>query len=69
MILILHIGVFYGVFVANIFKMAAQDSILDSTLTLAGALGAMFNGTSRIIWATLQDYWGFKKTYFILLMI
>ena len=63
-----YAGVFYGVYIAAVYKTIATG-IKDSKLTLAGALGAVCNGCSRIFWATLQDKIGFKAVYLILLSI
>lgn len=62
-------GMFFGLFMASVYKEVALNSLSDHTLTLAGALGSVCNGSSRIIWATLQDKYGFRKMYFILLCI
>lgn len=64
-------GVFFGVYVAAIYKDVAlkKGSIQDSSLTVAGALGSFMNGSSRIMWASLQDYFGFRAIYMILLII
>ena len=55
---------------ASVFKIFGESKNIDDyTLTLAGSLGAIFNGASRIFWATLQDKIGFKKVYFIVCLI
>lgn len=46
-------GMFFGLFMASVYKEVALNILSDKTLTLAGALGSVCNGSSRIIWATL----------------
>lgn len=62
-------GVFYGTFMASVYKAVNIDNLRDGTLTTAGALGAVCNGASRVFWATLQDKHGFKRVYFVLLVL
>jgi hypothetical protein len=62
-----YMGTFIGLYVASTYKVIS--SLDDSTLTITGALGSIFNGSSRIFWSTLQDKFGFKKVYFCLLCI
>lgn len=52
--LMLFNGVFFGVYVASVYKDVAlkKGSIEDADLTIAGALGSFMNGSSRIIWAS-----------------
>ena len=69
MFAILYFGLFYGVYMASVYKTTAQDTLDDHTLTLAGALGSVCNGSSRIMWASIQDKFGFKRVYFCLLLI
>jgi hypothetical protein len=38
-------------------------------LTLGGAIGSVCNGSSRILWATIQDYLGFNTVYFMIMLI
>jgi len=66
---LLFFGIFYGIYVASVYKVSAQDVLEDHTLTLAGALGSICNGGSRIMWATIQDKYGFKRVYLVLLLI
>lgn len=54
---------------ASVYKEVALNILSDDTLTIAGAIGSVCNGSSRIIWATLQDKYGFRKMYFILLCL
>jgi MFS transporter, OFA family, oxalate/formate antiporter len=65
----IYTGLFYGIYVASVYKTTAQDFISDHTLTTAGAIGSVCNGGSRIGWATLYDHYGFKKVYFVLLCL
>jgi len=52
--LILFNGLFFGLYMASVFKFAAQGTITDDKyLTLAGAVGSVCNGSSRVIWASL----------------
>lgn len=39
----------------------------DKTLTLAGALGSLMNGISRIFWPILEDRYGFKPVMAVVL--
>jgi len=41
----------------------------DNWLTLIGAVGGLANGGSRIIWGYLQDIYGFKKLYSLILVV
>ena len=62
-------GVFYGVYLASVYKAANIDNLKDGTLTIAGAIGSICNGGSRMFWASLQDKYNFKRVYFVLLVI
>jgi len=62
-------GVFFGIYVASVYKTVALGLINDRTLTIAGSIGSFINGSSRIFWASLMDKYGFKSTYFCLLLI
>jgi MFS transporter, OFA family, oxalate/formate antiporter len=65
----LYFGLFYGIYMASVYKTTAQHILSDHTLTTAGAIGSVCNGGSRIFWATLQDKYGFKKVYTCLLTL
>jgi sugar phosphate permease len=53
-------------FMANAFKALGEEyQIDDMTLTIAGSLGALLNGISRIFWPVLQDRSTFKKVSLI----
>lgn len=54
---------------ASAYKFFAQDTLGDKALTVVGAIGSVFNGSSRILWATLQDKFGFKKVYLCLMLL
>ena len=50
--IMLYSGVFYGVYMASVYKTLALN-IDDHALTVAGSIGAVCNGGSRIFWASL----------------
>lgn len=54
---------------ASVYKSFVKGKIDDETLTIAGAIGSFINGSSRIFWATLQDHYGFKNVYLVMLVI
>ena len=60
-------GMFFGLYMASVYKMVAQDTLSDKSLTLIGAVGSMCNGSSRFVWAALQDIYGFKNIYVCIL--
>ena len=62
-------GIFFGIYMASVYKVCAIDVLDDMSLTIAGAIGSVCNGGSRIMWASLQDKFGFKTIYFILMAI
>ena len=48
----------------NSFKIIGfHGGIPDSTLTLIGSMGALFNGSSKIIFGTALDFFKFKPVY------
>jgi hypothetical protein len=54
-------GTFYGLYVAGSYKFSADEKYIDDeVLTIAGALGAVCNGGSRLLWASLLDKYTFK---------
>lgn len=69
--IMLYFSAFYGMFMAAVFKNFGSHKNItnDLVLTTAGAVGSVFNGSSRVFWATLQDKIGFKKVYFCVLCI
>jgi MFS transporter, OFA family, oxalate/formate antiporter len=59
----------YGMFIAHVYKSYGILHINDDFfMTSVGSFGAMFNGGSRSIWSTLQDKYGFKRMFSILLV-
>merc|ERR1712086_1163423 len=66
---LLFFGIFNGLYVASVYKQIALHDLDDGVLTIAGAIGSVCNGGSRIVWAALMDKVGFKKVYFALLCI
>ena len=44
-------GFYYGIYATSVFKVIAGDSIDDKITTLAGAIGCISNGISRLGWA------------------
>ena len=67
--LMLFFGIFYGIYMAAAYKGIAQELLDDDTLTLAGAIGSICNGCSRYFWASLQDVYGFRRVYFVVMVI
>lgn len=59
----LFFGEFYGVYMASVYKIIAEDYVQDHQLALAGALGGIGNGISRLILASMVDKFGFKAVY------
>ena len=66
---LLLFGLFYPLYIASVYKPIADDVLSDSVLTAAGAIGGVCNGTSRLIWASLMDKYGFKPVYGCLMTI
>jgi Na+/melibiose symporter-like transporter len=55
---------FEAYYVGNSFKMIGyKGGIKDSTLTIIGSTGSLLSGCSKIIFASLLDYFPFKKVY------
>ena len=65
----LFLGIFYGIYMAGVYKKTAQEDLSDNVLTLAGAIGSVCNGCSRYFWASLQDIFGFRRVYFVVMCI
>ena len=60
----LTLGTFFILYIASAFKVSAdEDHIDDKSLTIAGSFGAICNGSSRLVWATLMDKYRFKTVY------
>lgn len=54
----------------TVFKEYGQHYIKNDTfLSVVGSVGAFLSGSFRIIWATLLDYYSFKRIFTILLGI
>jgi hypothetical protein len=63
-------GTFYGLYIASAYKVSADmDAISDEALTIAGSFGAICNGGSRILWASLLDKYSFKTVYGLIMLI
>jgi hypothetical protein len=59
-----------GYYVGNSFKQIGfLGGLSDSTLTIIGSFGALFNGASKIILASLLDYTAFKPIYVCILSL
>jgi hypothetical protein len=55
---------FQGYYMTNSFKQIGfQRGFTDSTLTVIGSFGALFNGTCKIFLASSLDYLPFKPVY------
>jgi len=67
--LISTIGSFQALYIANVYKIAADEFLGDHTLTLAATLGGIMNGLSRFLWSALQDKFGFRTIYGIISLI
>ena len=63
-------SIFAFLYMASIFKTLGMQygAIDDATLTIIGSLGGLANGFSRITWGILQDKYGFKCLYKIVLI-
>jgi MFS family permease len=60
----------FGLLIANSYKLYGFDlKKQDSFLTLTGSLKDLSNGLSRAMWGLLMDKFGFKKCYFVILVI
>lgn len=64
----LYFGIFYGVFMASVYKEIPEE-LEDDIKTWAGGLGSICNGCSRLFWASMQDKYGFRKVYGCVLVI
>ena len=69
MTLLLFQGSFFGLYIASVYKAVSDNCLSDYILTLAGSLGSICNGSSRIIWSYFQDIYGFKRVYFCILIL
>ena len=62
-------GTFYGLYMASSYKIVGEDFIDDKHLTIAGSLGAVCNGGSRLMWASLLDKYRFNHVYGVIMVI
>lgn len=61
---------FYGYYMLNSYKqLGFIGGIDDKMLTRIGSFGSLFNGTFKIFWASLLDYYPFKNCYMIIFAI
>ena len=62
---------FFGLYMCAVYKNfgSVVGHIDDRTLTIAGTVGAVCNGLSRVVWAYFVDKVRFKILYMILLVI
>lgn len=69
--LILFNGMFFGSYLVSTYKPVAlnADVITDDQITIIGSLSMISNGAARIVWSSMQDKYGFKKVYFVLLCL
>ena len=51
--LLLFNGIFFGIYMGSVYKFAAEEVLDDKSLTIAGAIGSVCNGGSRVFWASL----------------
>lgn len=60
----------FGLMISVQFKDLGLKTIDDDEfLTLIGSIGFVINSTFRIIWGYLMDKFGFKKVYWVLILI
>ena len=58
------LGTFFSLYIASAYKVSADDNFISNRdLTIAGSIGAVCNGSSRLIWASLVDKYRFKTVY------
>jgi len=61
---------FFSLFMANNYKIFGLVKIEDdSFLTIVGSVGSVCNGGSRALWGILMDKFGFKKIFFLILVV
>lgn len=59
-----------GLTSASIYKLFASTTFPDDNfLAATGALGALSNGFGRLLWATMIDFFGFKKPFAAMLVL
>lgn len=55
---------FYGYFFTNVYKDYGKEYINDDKfLSWVGAISALCNGCFKVFWATMLDYYPFKRVY------
>ena len=55
---------FYGYFFTNIYKNYGKTYINDDNfLSWVGAISSLFNGCFKLFWATMLDYYSFRRIY------
>lgn len=62
-------GSFQAIYIANVYKVMADDILDDHTLTLAATIGSVMHLLSRFIWSALHDRFGFRSIYGIITAI
>mmetsp|Transcript_36777 Transcript_36777/g.33006 ORF Transcript_36777/g.33006 Transcript_36777/m.33006 type:complete len:141 (-) Transcript_36777:288-710(-) len=63
-------GSFFGLFMANNYKVYGLEQVNDDQfLTIVGSVGSITNGCSRAGWALALDKFGFRKVFFIVIII
>ena len=45
---------------SSVYKMIALEFIADDILTIAGGVGMLCNGLSRLFWSSMLDKFSFK---------
>lgn len=70
-ILLMLIGSgFYGLYLVAAYKIFGKENHIDDfTLTFAGSLGSVLNGGSKVLNGILADKIGFKKIYYVVLIL
>lgn len=61
-----------GLNTASIYKQFAATSTAlsgDQFQAFVGGLGAIFNGSGRLLWGSLSDAIGFKKSFILLTLL
>ena len=63
----LYLGLFFSVYACPNIK--NFNDLSDEKLTHVAAIGAIFNGCGRVVWAAIMDKFGFKNTYMAILVL
>ena len=62
--------IFFGYYIMVKFKDYGREYIKDDEfLTFVGSVGSLLNGLFRIFWASLLDYYPFRKINLVLLTL